>query len=435
MRAVDLIVRKRDGAALTPDEIQFFVRGVTDGAWPDYQVAALLMAIVLRGMVPAETTALTEAMVQSGVQVDLSHLPGVKVDKHSTGGVGDKTSLVLAPLAAACGVVVPMMSGRALGHTGGTLDKLESIPGFRTALLLGEFQRMLADVGCSLIGQTDEIVPADKRLYALRDVTGTVESVPLITASIMSKKIAEGIGALVLDVKAGRGAFMKTPEAARELAASLVATGNSAGVRTEAVLTAMDAPLGRAVGNALEVIEALETLKGRGPRDLEQLSVHLATRMVVLAGIADSDRAEARVRAAISSGAGLDTFRRVIEWQGGDPRVVDDYTRLPSAAHRHVVSAPRAGFVSGIDAMLVARVALLLGAGRDRVDAPIDPAVGVVLAAAQGEEVRANDPLLELHYNDPQRLFEAKRLAQQAVQLSPAPPPAAPILLGTVTTA
>ena len=331
MRAVDVIARKRDGAALSRDEIQAFVRAVTDGAWPEYQISALLMAIVLRGMTAEETADLTEAMVHSGVKVDLSHLPGLKIDKHSTGGVGDKTSLILAPLAAACGVVVPMMSGRALGHTGGTLDKLESIPGFRTGLLLGEFQRMLAEVGCSMIGQTAEIAPADKTLYALRDVTSTVESIPLITASIMSKKIAEGIDALVLDVKAGRGAFMKTPETARALAESLVAVGNRAGVRTEALLTTMDAPLGRDVGNALEVIESIETLKGRGPRDLEDLSVRLAARMVVLAGKADSVRAEAMVRDAIGSGAGLEIFRKIIAWQGGDPRVIDDYGRLPTA--------------------------------------------------------------------------------------------------------
>ncbi|HEY8551122.1 MAG TPA: thymidine phosphorylase [Vicinamibacterales bacterium] len=432
MRAVDVIVRKRDGGELSREEIQFFVNGVTDGSWPDYQAAALLMAIVLRGMTRAETTALTEAMVSSGVRVDLRHLPGTKVDKHSTGGVGDKTSLVLAPLAAACGVVVPMMSGRALGHTGGTLDKLESIPGFRTSLLLGEFQRMLAEVGCSMIGQTAEIAPADGKLYALRDVTGTVESIPLITASIMSKKIAEGINALVLDVKAGAGAFMPTAEKARELAESLVAIGAQAGVRTEALITSMDAPLGRAVGNALEVIEAIETLKGRGPKDLEELSVRLAARMVVLAGLADSDRAEAQVRAALASGGGLETLRRIIEWQGGDVCVIEDYARLPTAQRRHVIAAPRSGFVAGIDALRIARAAVLLGAGRDRVDARIDPAVGVTLAVARGDEVEAGQPIVELHYNEPQRLFEAIGLAGDAVTITPEPPDLPPLVLGTV---
>jgi pyrimidine-nucleoside phosphorylase len=418
MRAVDIIASKRDGGTLSRDQIQAFVRAVTDGTWPDYQVSALLMAIVLRGMTPEETADLTEAMVHSGVKVDLSHLPGLKVDKHSTGGVGDKTSLILAPLAAACGVVVPMMSGRALGHTGGTLDKLESIPGFRTSLLLGEFQRMLAEVGCSLIGQTAEIAPADKRLYALRDVTATVESIPLITASIMSKKIAEGIDALVLDVKAGRGAFMKTPEAARALAESLVAVGNRSGVRTEALLTTMDAPLGRDVGNALEVIESIETLKGRGPRDLEELSVRLAARMVMLAGRADSVKAEAMVRGAIASGAGVEIFRKIVRWQGGDPRVVDDYGLLPTAARRHSVPSPAAGYVADIDAMGIARAAMRLGAGRDRVEDTIDPAVGVRLLASPGDEVQVGQPLAELHYNDSARLFEAVALAADAITVS-----------------
>jgi pyrimidine-nucleoside phosphorylase len=432
MRAVDLILRKRDGGTLSREEIGYFVRGVTDGSWPDYQTAALLMAVVLKGMTPDETAALTEAMVDSGVRVDLGHLPGVKVDKHSTGGVGDKTSLILAPLAAACGVVVPMMSGRALGHTGGTLDKLEAIPGFRTSLLLGEFQRMLADVGCSLIGQTAEIAPADKKLYALRDVTGTVESIPLISASIMSKKIAEGIGALVLDVKAGAGAFMKTLDDARALAESLVAIGTRSGVRTEALITAMDAPLGRAVGNALEVVESLETLKGRGPKSLEELSVRLAARMVVLAGIADNVRAEERVREAMASGAGVEVFRRIVEWQGGDPRVVDDYSRLPAAAHRHALVSPSEGYVTAIDAMGIARAAMLLGAGRDRVDAAIDPAVGIVLSVERGDAVAGGAPLAELHYNDHRMLFEAIGLANAAIVVGHEPPPATPIVLAEI---
>jgi pyrimidine-nucleoside phosphorylase len=432
MRAVDLILRKRDGGTLSCEEIAYFVRGVTDGSWPDYQTSALLMAIVLKGMTADETAALTEAMVDSGVRVDLGHLTGVKVDKHSTGGVGDKTSLILAPLATACGVIVPMMSGRALGHTGGTLDKLEAIPGFRTSLLLGEFQRMLAEVGCSLIGQTAEIAPADKKLYALRDVTGTVESIPLISASIMSKKIAEGIGALVLDVKAGAGAFMKTLDDARALAESLVAIGTRSGVRTEALITAMDAPLGRAVGNALEVVESLETLKGRGPKALEELSVRLAARMVVLAGIADNVRAEERVREAIASGTGVEVFRRIVEWQGGDPRVVDDYSRLPAAADRHTLVSPREGYVTAIDAMGIARAAMILGAGRDRVDAAIDPAVGIVLSVERGDAVAGGAPLAELHYNDHRMLFEAIGLANAAIVVGHEPPPATPIVLAEI---
>jgi pyrimidine-nucleoside phosphorylase len=325
MRAVDIIISKRDGRTLAREEIRFFVNGVTAGTLPDYQASALLMAILLRGMTPEETAWLTDAMVHSGIRVDLGDIPGVKVDKHSTGGVGDKTSLVLAPLAAACGVPVPMMSGRGLGHTGGTLDKLEAIPGFRVNLSLEEMKGALARVGCAMIGQTAQIAPADKKLYALRDVTGTVESIPLISASIMSKKIAEGIDALVLDVKTGSGAFMKTEADSRRLAESLVSIGNASGVTTEAIITAMDAPLGRAVGNALEVIECLDVLKGGGPPDLLEVSVALAARMLVLGQVAgDFAAAEAQVRRAIQSGAGLERFRQIIESQGGDPRVVDD---------------------------------------------------------------------------------------------------------------
>src|SRR4051812_23995787 len=321
MRAVDLIRTKRDGGLLERAALEWFVAGVTDGAVPDYQASALLMAIVLRGMTPEETAWLTDAMVRSGVRVDYAGLPHVPVDKHSTGGVGDKTSIILAPLAAACGAPVPMMSGRGLGHTGGTLDKLESIPGFRTGLSLDELRASVATIGCALIGQTSDVAPADRKLYALRDVTGTVESIPLITASIMSKKIAEGIGGLVLDVKCGDGAFMKTQDDARVLALSLVATGELAGVRTEALITAMEAPLGRQVGNALEIVESIETLKGRGPADLEALSVELAARMLVLAGTTDLAGATEAVRAALASGAGVEKFREIIRNQGGDPAV------------------------------------------------------------------------------------------------------------------
>src|SRR2546427_287989 len=314
MRAVDIIARKRDGRALTREEIGNFVTGVTDGTWPDYQASALLMAIVLRGMTPEETAWLTEAMVDSGIRVDLSGIPGIKVDKHSTGGVGDKTSLILAPVAAACGLPVPMMSGRGLGHTGGTLDKLEAIPGFSVRLSLDEMLRALEKTGCAMIGQTDQIAPADRKLYALRDVTGTIESIPLISASIMSKKIAEGIDALVLDVKTGSGAFMKTEADSRRLAESLVAIGNASGVKTEAVITAMETPLGYAVGNALEIVECIEVLKGAGPRDLVDVTLELTARMLVLGKVA-ADRADAdrRAREAIQTGAALERFRRVIE--------------------------------------------------------------------------------------------------------------------------
>jgi pyrimidine-nucleoside phosphorylase len=433
MRAVDIIMSKRDGRALTRDEIRFFVDGVTAATLPDYQVSALLMAILLRGMDAGETAALTDAMVHSGIRVDLGDIPGIKVDKHSTGGVGDKTSLVLAPLAAACGVPVPMMSGRGLGHTGGTLDKLEAIPGFRVNLSLEEMKAALAKAGCAMIGQTAQIAPADKKLYALRDVTGTVESIPLISASIMSKKIAEGIDALVLDVKTGSGAFMKTEADSRRLAESLVSIGNASGVRTEAIITAMDAPLGRAVGNALEVIECLDVLKGKGPQDLVDVSVELASRMLVLGKVADDiAAAETQVREAIASGAGLERFRQIIEIQGGDPKVVDDYGRLPHVVDRHLMTAVKAGYVTALDAELVGRASVALGAGRDRVEDPVDPAVGIMVVAKPGEKVSAGDPVLELHYRDRARLDAAIALASRAITIGDQAPPPRCLVLGEV---
>ncbi len=421
MRAVDLIRTKRDGGQLDRAALEWFVAGVTDGSLPDYQASALLMAIVLRGMTAEETGFLTGAMVRSGVKVDYPGLPRVAVDKHSTGGVGDKTSIILAPLAAACGAYVPMMSGRGLGHTGGTLDKLESIPGFRTALSLDELRRAVRTIGCALIGQTSEVAPADRKLYALRDVTGTVESIPLITASIMSKKIAEGIGGLVLDVKCGDGAFMKTESDARALARSLVDTGELAGVRTEAVLTRMDAPLGLAVGNALEIIESIETLKGHGPAGLESLSVEFAARMLVLSGLQpDVAAATARVRQALASGAAVEKLREIVRNQGGDPRVIDDYGRLPSAPDRDVLAAPRDGVVAAMRAEGVGRAAVGLGAGRDRLDAAIDPAVGFMIVAPVGTRVKAGDPIVEIHHRNGHGLADARRLLEAAIQIGDA---------------
>ena len=433
MRAVDLIRQKRDGGVLDRAAIDAFVTGVTDGTLPDYQTSALLMAILLRGMTAEETAALTDAMVRSGVQVTYPGLPGTPVDKHSTGGVGDKTSLVLAPLAAACGAYVPMMSGRGLGHTGGTLDKLEAIPGFRTGLSLDELKAAVASIGCALIGQTSEIAPADRKLYALRDVTGTVESIPLICASIMSKKIAEGIGGLVLDVKTGTGAFMKTAEASRALAESLVAIGRAAGVRTEALITRMDAPLGREVGNASEVIESIETLKGSGPADLEQLSVLLAARMLVVAGVVrDEADAETRVRGAIASGAGVEKFRQIIARQGGDPRVIDDYSRLPSTPDRDAIAAPRTGFVVGVEAENVGRAAVALGAGRGRLDDVIDHGVGITVIAPPGTEVREGDRVMEIQHRGGRGLAAARALLQGAVRIADAPPIVPPIVVDRV---
>jgi pyrimidine-nucleoside phosphorylase len=434
MRAVDVIVKKRDGGSLARDEIRFFVEAVTSGTLPDYQATALLMAIFLRGMSAEETAWLTDAMVQSGDRIDLDGISGVKVDKHSTGGVGDKTSLVLAPVVAACGVLVPMMSGRGLGHTGGTLDKLESIPGFRIDLSLDEMKSALSRAGFAMIGQTSQIAPADKKLYALRDVTGTVESIPLITASIMSKKIAEGIDALLLDVKTGSGAFMKTREASRRLAESLVSVGHASGVRTEAVITGMDSPLGRAVGNALEVIESIEVLKGGGPPDLIEVTLELASRMLVLGNVArDHEDGRQQARRAIASGAALNRLQQIIELQGGDPRVVDDETRLPRAPERHVIVADRAGFVSRLDAALVGRASVALGAGRDRVDDSIDPAVGIMVRAKPGDEVRAGEAVLELHCSrEGARLEAARALATQAITIGDERPKPPPLVLGEV---
>ncbi len=434
MRAVDVIRKKRDGQTLGRDEIDSFVAGATDGSWPDYQISAMLMATVLRGMTDEETAWLTEAMAKSGARFDLRGLPGLKVDKHSTGGVGDKTSLILTPLAAACGVVVPMMSGRGLGHTGGTLDKLEAIPGFRVDLSAPDIVEALADVGCVIVGQTRDIAPADRRLYRLRDVTATVESIPLITASIMSKKLAEGIDALVLDVKVGSGAFMKSIEDAEQLARAMVRAGQLAGVRTEALLTRMDAPLGRAVGNALEVVESIETLRGQGPRDLTELSVLFAARMVLMAGRAGTAAdAERQVREAMASGAGLDRFRRMVERQGGDPAVVDRPASLALAPGREIVRAPRAGYLTGLDAMLVGRAAAALGAGRATAEDRIDHGVGIRILATLGSLLRAGDPVLELIHRDGIGLRDAADLARQAMELGGAPPAPQPLVVGEVT--
>ena len=433
LRAVDIIRTKRDGQPLSRDAIAAFIQGITDGSWADYQASALLMAIVLRGMTAEETAWLTDAMVQSGVRVDLSSLPGIKVGKHSTGGVGDKVSIVLAPLAAACGVIVPKMSGRGLGHTGGTLDKLESIPGFRVALSLEEFVAVLGDVGCCLISQTKDIAPADKRLYALRDVTATIDSIPLISASVMSKKLSEGSNAVVLDVKCGGGAFMKGRDDALALARSLVAIGTANRVRTEAFITRMDAPLGNAVGNALEIAECIETLRGRGPHDLETLIVRLASRMVRLAErAADDAEAERCVRHALQSGAALEKFEAMIARQGGDIRIINDPSRLPQASFRHQIVAPAAGYVSRIEAEAIGRAAMLLGAGRARADADIDPAAGITLLKKPGDPVKSGDHVLELHYNRESELDEAVTVAGSALEVSPVPVSISPLVLGWV---
>jgi pyrimidine-nucleoside phosphorylase len=423
LRAVDIVLRKRDGHELTPQEIGFFVQGYTRGEIPDYQASAFAMAVLFRGMQPRETVALTEAMMRTGEVLDLSDLPGPKVDKHSTGGVGDKASLVLAPLAAACGAVVPMISGRGLGHTGGTLDKLESIAGFRVGLSLSEFRAVLRKAGLGLIGQTPEIAPADRKLYALRDVTGTVESLPLIASSIMSKKMAEGIEALVLDVKTGDGAFMQAERDSRALAEAMREIGRGMGKRITALITDMDQPLGHAVGNSLEVVESIETLKGAGPDDLTELSVEEAAWMVYLAGLAANlDSARAQVREALSSGAGLAKFREVIELQGGDPRVCDDTKRLPQARERMELRSSRAGYVSHIRCRAVGVAGMLLGAGRETVDSRIDPAVGLIVHKKVGDRVEKGEPLMTLHVNRRDKLEEAEALLRDAVQVADTTP-------------
>jgi pyrimidine-nucleoside phosphorylase len=431
MRAVDVITQKRDGHALSREAIQTFVDGVTDGSWPDYQAAALLMAIVLRGLNNDETWHLTDAMARSGERIDLSDVPGVKVGKHSTGGVGDKLSIVVVPLVAACGAVVPKMSGRGLGYTGGTLDKLESIPGFQVGLTIDEFKAALRDVGACIVGQTAALAPADKKLYALRDVTGTVQSVPLIASSIMSKKLAEGSDALVLDVKCGDGAIVQDLDAARALAGAMVSIGADAGLRTEALITNMDAPLGAAVGNALEVAESIEVLRGHGPDDLRRMAIVLAARMLVVSTLYPTQTAaEEAVTRAITSGAGLDRFRRLIARQGGDPAVVDDVSRLPSVSTRVPLRADRAGYVHRVRAGLIGRASHILGAGREQLDGAVDPAVGILMRVRPGDQVKSGDALLELCHRQGRGLETALALCRQAVTIGEAPAKRRPHILG-----
>ena len=433
MRPGDVIQTKRDGGTLSPEQIDAFVSAAArleGSGWEKYHLTALLMAIYLNDMAPGEAAHLTRAMADSGKRLDLSNIEGPKVDKHSTGGVGDKTSLILGPLAAACGVIVPMMSGRGLGHSGGTLDKLESIPGFNVHLSETEFRAALKNVGLGMIGQTADIAPADKTLYALRDVTATVESIPLITASILSKKLSEGISGLVMDVKSGRGAFMKTRDRARALADSIVKVGTANGLKVSAFITAMDAPLGRFVGNALEVVESIETLKGNGPKDLTELSVKLAARMVRIAfGAPDDTKPEALVREALATGAGLDVFRKCIEQQRGDPRVIDDYSRLPSTDATVHVNTARTGYITAIDAEKVGIAARVLGGGRSRAEDAIDPAVGVIVRAKPGERVTPRDAVFDVHYCDDAKLALALPLLAEAFQVGDAPPADEPLIL------
>jgi pyrimidine-nucleoside phosphorylase len=421
-RIVDLIRRKRDGGELSAEEIHYIVSRYTEGAVPDYQVAALLMAIVLKQMTRAELAALTEAMLHSGSVLDFSELPAARVDKHSTGGVGDKTSLILAPIVAAAGLYVPMISGRGLGHTGGTLDKLEAIPGFNVNLALADFRRVLAKCGCGLIGQTAEIAPADKKLYSLRDVTGTVESPYLICASIMSKKLAEGIDALVLDVKTGSGAFMKKIEDSIFLAELMVETGKRMGKKMVALITDMDQPLGNAVGNANEIAECIDVLHGRGPDDVRDVSYELAAWMLYLGGRSKSvESGRALAEELVRTGAAVEKFRQIIELQGGDPRVIDDVHHLPQARHSLEVPAPGEGFVSKMMCEHVGTACVVLGGGREKKEDDVDPSVGLVVRKKVGDEVQKGETLFTVHYNSDDRLSEALKLLETSVTITAQP--------------
>jgi pyrimidine-nucleoside phosphorylase len=430
MRAVDLIRRKRDSGELTSEEIQQLIAAYTRGDVPDYQMSAWLMAVVLRGMTRAEIAALTDAMLRSGRVLDYSDLPGCKVDKHSTGGVGDKTSLVIAPIAAAGGLKVPMISGRGLGHTGGTLDKLESIPGFNVNLTLAEFRHVLETCGCALIGQTAEIAPADKKLYALRDVTGAVESPALICASIMSKKLAEGIDALVLDVKTGSGAFMKKIEDAEGLANLLVETGKRMGKKVVALLTDMNQPLGRNAGNAMEVAESIEVLAGGGPADLRELCLDLAAWMFYLGERVNTlDEGKRLSSDLIASGQAREKFREIVGLQGGDAGVVDDPARLAHARHTLDIRSPSDGFVGSIQCEQLGLACVVLGGGRELKDDRIDPAVGLESHKRIGDAVKLGELVCTLHYNSDARLPEAGILAESAYVIEPEKPDMLPPLI------
>jgi len=430
MRPYELIKAKRDGQTLSVDDIRAFLDGYTRGSVPDYQMAAMCMAIFFRGLSEVELGAWARAMLDSGEVLDLSDTPGVKVDKHSTGGVGDKVSLSLAPLAAACGVPVPMISGRGLGHTGGTLDKLESIPGFKVDLSVAEYRRLVREVGACLIGQTATLAPADKKLYALRDVTATVDCIPLIASSIMSKKLAEGIDALVLDVKVGSGAFMKNLEDARTLARTMIAIGQQMGKKVTALLTDMDQPLGRTVGNALEVIEAVEMLRGKAPADYTEITLALTAEMLVLGGKA-KDEAEARrkLQAVIADGSAEKKLHQLVAAQGGDPAAIADLSKLPKAKSTVKVGAAAAGFITAIDSEAIGLAAMALGAGREKSSDPIDPAVGFVLEKKVGDAVQVGEPLVTVHYNSDARLADVKARILKAYRTGPAAPAKRPLVL------
>lgn len=422
MTPLEILRNKRDGKPLTEKEISFFVEGAAQGTWPDYQLAALLMAIYFQGMTAPEAATLTRMMTYSGRVLKWDGLGGPAVDKHSTGGIGDKTSIVLAPLAAACGIFVPMISGRGLGHTGGTLDKLESIPGFQTRLSLTDFDRILRSLGCCMIGQTAEIAPADKTLYSLRDVTATVESIPLITASILSKKIAEGITGLVLDVKTGCGAFMPTIEKSRELAKTLVATAQAAGVDCLAAITNMDSPLGTQIGNSLEVLECLDILEGKGPADTLELTLYLTAKMLVVGKVSSSMEAGLKLaRQNLTNGRAMEIFLKMVEAQGGNPHIAENRSLLEVSCECEQIKATTSGTLQKVDALKLGYAACHLGAGRNRSEDSIDHGVGILMRRKPGELVRAGEPILEIRHRQNRGLAQARTLCEQAMQISEAP--------------
>jgi pyrimidine-nucleoside phosphorylase len=427
LRPQDVICKKRDRQELSPDEIRYFIDGVTTGSVADYQISALLMAIFLNGMTTTEQQVLTEAMLRSGRILDFSDIPKPKADKHSTGGVGDKTSLIIAPLVAACGVCVPMISGRGLGHTGGTLDKLESIPGYRVDLTTSEFRRVLDEVGYAMAGQTAELAPADKKMYALRDATSTVEAIPLIVASIISKKGAAGLEAMVIDVKVGNGAFMREPERAEELAHAMVRTGNSVGIRTRALLTDMNQPLGRAVGNSLEVLECIQIMRGEmieGTEPVLDLSLELSANMLVLAGIAQTtDEAHKRLRKVLDSGQALECLRKNVAAQGGDPRVCDSPADfLPLVSDSLKVESPRSGFIASVDTTDIGHTIAATGGGRVRIDDRIDPTVGFIAERKIGHQVQVDDTLGVVYCADTAKAQAAVKRIRAAYHIADEPP-------------
>jgi len=432
MRMVDIIEKKKEAQVLSKEEIQFFIDGVVDGSIPDYQTTALLMAICFQGLNDEETLQLTLSMVNSGDKTDLSSIPGIKVDKHSTGGVGDKTTLILAPLVAACGVPVAKMSGRGLGHTGGTIDKLESIPGFSTSLSLAQFIENVKSIGLAIAGQTGHLVPADKKLYALRDVTSTINNVSLIAASIMSKKIASGADAIILDVKVGSGAFMQTVAEAELLAKTMVRIGTQAGRKTVAILTDMDMPLGLAIGNTLEVKEAINVLKGNGPKDVTDLCLYLGSMMLQLAGVGDEAFCDAKIEHVLSSGEALQKFREMVSAQGGDPDIASDLLLLGNAAFEVPYKAKKSGYIQQMLSSQLGMASMVLGAGRRTKEDSIDPTSGIVLIKKTGEQVAEGEMIAVLYTNEPERLEEAGNMMDEAVVISSEYKNSLPLIMATI---